>query len=326
MKSVLVTGGAGYIGSHMVKLLGENTDYEITVIDNLSTGNREAVLYGDLMAEDISNSDALSQILSKRRFDAVIHFAASIIVSESMRDPLKYYSNNVINTIELIKMSLRYGVKYFILSSTAAVYGMPDTIPIRETAHTEPINPYGISKLTAERVLMDTANAHKGLKYVILRYFNVAGASPDGKIGQSFPVATHLVKKAAQTASGKADCMYIYGTDYDTPDGTAVRDYIHVQDLVTAHLSSLEYLMKGNNSDIFNCGYGKGYSVREVIRAMKEVSGVDFPTRESGRRPGDAPILVSDNSKISKSLNWVPGYNNLAIICKTALEWEKKLP
>ncbi|MFB0533057.1 MAG: UDP-glucose 4-epimerase GalE [Desulfatiglandales bacterium] len=325
MKSVLITGGAGYIGTHVVKLLGEKTDYDITVIDNLSTGKREAVLYGDLIVEDLSNSDRISEILSRKRFDAIIHFAASIIVPESVSNPLKYYSNNTMNTIRLIGFALEYKVKYFIFSSTAAVYGFPDEIPIRETTAGNPINPYGMSKFMSERVLIDAAQAHKGLKYIILRYFNVAGASSDGKLGQNFPQATHLIKKAAQTVIGQREYLEIYGTDYDTADGTGVRDYIHVEDLAAAHLSALEYLKQGNSSDIFNCGYGKGYSVREVIDTMKKVSGIDFTTKELARRPGDPPILIADNKKILRDLNWRPQFNRLAFICKTALEWEKKI-
>ncbi|UCF73345.1 MAG: UDP-glucose 4-epimerase GalE, partial [Deltaproteobacteria bacterium] len=222
MKSVLITGGAGYIGSHVVKLLGEKTDYDITVIDNLSTGKRGAVLYGDLIVEDLSNSDRISEILSRKRFDAIIHFAASIIVPESVSNPVKYYSNNTMNTIRLIGYALEYKVNYFIFSSTAAVYGFPDEIPIRETTAGNPINPYGMSKFMSERVLIDAAQAHKGLKYIILRYFNVAGASSDGKLGQNFPQATHLIKKAAQTVIGQREYLEIYGTDYDTADGTGV--------------------------------------------------------------------------------------------------------
>jgi len=325
MKSVLITGGAGYIGSHMVKLLGEQTDYDITVIDNLSTGKQEAVLYGDLIVVDLSNFDGICEVFSKRRFDAIIHFAASIVVPESVANPLQYYSNNTVNTIKLISMALQYKVKYFIFSSTAAVYGIPDEIPVKETTSVHPINPYGMSKLMGERVLIDAAQAHKDLKYTTLRYFNVAGASSDGKIGQNFPQATHLIKKAAQTVIGKTGYLEIYGTDYDTPDGTGVRDYIHVEDLAAAHLSALEYLKQGNSSDIFNCGYGRGYSVREVIDTMKKVSGIDFTTREAPRRSGDPPILVADNSKILRHLSWKPQFDNLAFICKTALGWEKKI-
>ncbi|MBW2342347.1 MAG: UDP-glucose 4-epimerase GalE [Deltaproteobacteria bacterium] len=325
MKSVLVTGGAGYIGSHVVKLLGEHTDYGITVIDNLSTGKKEAVLYGDLIVEDVSNTKALSEIFSERKFNAIIHFAASIVVPESVADPLKYYSNNTINTINLIRFALENEVSFFIFSSTAAVYGMPEEIPIKETGSLNPINPYGMSKLMSERVLVDAAQAHHNLRYIILRYFNVAGASSDGKIGQNFPEATHLIKRAAQAVLGAIDYLEIYGLDYDTADGTGVRDYIHVDDLAAAHLSALDYLQEGKGSSIFNCGYGRGYSVQEVVDTMKKVTGVDFPTKESARRPGDPSVLVADNSKILQHLNWKPQFDDLASICKTAFEWEKKI-
>jgi UDP-glucose 4-epimerase len=325
MTSVLVTGGAGYIGSHVVKQLGEQTNYEITVIDNLSTGVKEAVLFGDLIVEDLSNTPVISEIFSERRFDAVLHFAASIIVPESVKNPLKYYANNTINTIELIRCAVQHGVKCFIFSSSAAVYGIPEEIPIRETTHTHPINPYGMSKLMSEAVLIDTARSKEPLSYVILRYFNVAGASRDGKLGQNFPEATHLIKRAAQAVIGQMPCLEIYGTDYNTPDGTGVRDYIHVEDLASAHLSALDYVMDGSGSEVFNCGYGRGYSVREVIDAMKEVSGVDFPVREAPRRPGDPPALIADNTKILRHLHWRPQCEDLALICKTALAWEKKI-
>lgn len=324
MTSVLVTGGAGYIGSHVVKQLGEQTNYEITVIDNLSTGMKDAVVYGDLIVEDLSNTSAVSEIFAAKKFDAVIHFAASIIVPESVENPLKYYTNNTINTIELIKCAVQTGVRGFIFSSTAAVYGIPEEVPVRETMPTQPINPYGMSKLMSEAVLMDAARAEKSFSYGILRYFNVAGASRDGKLGQNFPEATHLIKRAAQVVIGQWPYLEIFGTDYETPDGTGVRDYIHVEDLASAHLSALGYLLDGKGSDVFNCGYGRGYSVREVINAMKEVSGVDFPVREAPKRAGDPPSLIADNTKILKHLRWRPRYDNLKFICKTALAWEKK--
>jgi UDP-glucose 4-epimerase len=325
MTSVLITGGAGYIGSHVIKQLGEQTNYEITVIDNLSTGVKEAVVYGDLIVEDLSNATAISKIFSERSFDAVIHFAASIVVPESVENPLKYYTNNTINTIELIRCAVQNRVRGFIFSSTAAVYGIPEDVPVKETAPTHPINPYGMSKLMSETVLMDTARSEEAINYGILRYFNVAGASRDGKLGQNFPEATHLIKRAAQVAIGQWPYLEIFGTDYETPDGTGVRDYIHVEDLASAHLSVLEYLMDDRGSDVFNCGYGRGYSVREVIDTMKKVSGFDFPVREAPRRHGDPPMLIADNTKILRHLHWRPQCDDLALICKTALEWEKRI-
>jgi len=325
MTSVLVTGGAGYIGSHVVKQLGEQTNYDITVMDNLSTGVKEAVAYGDLIVEDLSNTSAVSEIFAAKKFDAVIHFAASIIVPESVETPLKYYTNNTINTIELINCAVQNGVRGFIFSSTAAVYGIPEEVPVKETTPTQPINPYGMSKLMSETVLMDAARADKSLSYGILRYFNVAGASRDGKLGQNFPEATHLIKRAAQVVIGQWPYLEIFGTDYETPDGTGVRDYIHVEDLASAHLSALKYLLDGNGSDVFNCGYGRGYSVREVIEAMKTVSGVDFSVKEVPRRAGDPPTLIADNSKILRHFDWKPECDDLALICKTALDWEKRI-
>jgi len=325
MKSVLVTGGAGYVGSHVVKQLGEQTNYEITVIDNLSTGVKEAVVYGNLIVEDLSNASAISELFSARRFDAVIHFAASIIVPESVENPLKYYENNTVNTIQLIRCAVQHGVRCFIFSSTAAVYGIPEETPIKETAPTRPINPYGMSKLMSEIVLIDTVRTEEAFNCAILRYFNVAGASRDGKLGQNFPEATHLIKRAALAVLGQRPYLEIYGTDYETPDGTGVRDYIHVEDLASAHLSALGYLNNGGGSEVFNCGYGRGYSVREVIDAVKEASGVDFPVREAPRRPGDPPILIADNTKILGHLQWRPRYDDLSLICRTALEWEKKI-
>ncbi len=321
--NILITGGAGYIGSHVVKRLGEKTDCNITVIDNLSTGRKEAVLYGSLVVEDLENSEAVETLFSKKNFDAVMHFAAKIEVEESVREPLKYYLNNTMNTARLIETTLRHGVKYFIFSSTAAVYGDPETVPVKEDAPTEPLNPYGRSKLFSEGVLQDAGRAYKGLKYCILRYFNVAGADGKGRIGQNTPNATHLIKVACQAALGMRDSVSIFGTDYDTPDGTGVRDYIHVDDLADAHLKALEYL-EGNGSDLFNVGYGRGYSVREVLDAVKKISRVDFPVRETGRRAGDSARVVADNKKILKETGWKPRFDNLEYICETALAWERK--
>ncbi|MGB9767238.1 MAG: UDP-glucose 4-epimerase GalE, partial [Sulfurihydrogenibium sp.] len=335
---ILVTGGAGYIGSHVVKQLLEETNHKITIIDNLSTGSIKTVNTLKEIAKhvnkennlsfieaDLSNFSLIEGIFKAKNFDAVIHFAASIVVPESVKNPIKYYMNNTVNTTNLIKLCIENNVNKFIFSSTAAVYGEPDEIPVRETTPTNPINPYGMSKLMSENVLKDCGIAYKDFKYIILRYFNVAGADIKIRIGQRFPNATHLIKVAAETAVGKRDKIYIFGTDYPTKDGTCIRDFIHVDDLADAHIKALDYLTENNKSNIFNCGYGKGYSVLEVINTMKEVSGVDFKVEITGRREGDPAILIADNTKIKEEMNWQPKYDDLKIICKTALEWEKKL-
>lgn len=322
---ILITGGAGYIGSHLVKLLGEQTKNEIVVLDNLSTGNKEAVLFGRLETLDLSDFDKIDNFFKVEKFDAVIHFAAKIVVPESVEKPLLYYMNNTANTMNLIKCCVERGVKRFIFSSTAAVYGEPDVPIITENSPTRPINPYGVSKLMSEKIIKDAAFAYPGFKFVILRYFNVAGADPDGKIGQSFPTATHLVKAASLAAIGKKDCLSVFGNDFNTKDGTGIRDYIHVVDLGTAHIAALKYLENGGESDVFNCGYGKGFSVFDVINSMKKVSKQDFAVKIAPRRAGDPAMLIADNSKILKTLDWTPKFQDLDFICKTALLWEKSL-
>lgn len=323
MKKILVTGGAGYIGSHVVKVLAEK-GYEVTVFDNLSTGNREAVLLGDLVVGDISDRQALDAVLQRVRPDAVLHFAASIVVSESMRQPLKYYANNSANAVTLLQALRDHGVNRFIFSSTAAVYGMPETVPVNEQAPLCPINPYGTSKMMTELMLRDLAFADKDFSYVALRYFNVAGADPSGRIGQWYENPTHLITRALRTAKGEFEALDLFGTDYDTSDGTCVRDYIHVNDLADAHVKALEYLGEGKGSEIFNCGYGHGYSVREVIDVAKRVTGTDFTVREAPRREGDPALLVADSSKIKRMLSWEPQHDDLDYIIRTAWEWEKK--
>ncbi|WP_457595460.1 UDP-glucose 4-epimerase GalE [Hydrogenimonas sp.] len=343
--SILVTGGAGYIGSHVVKELLERTDRTVTIIDNLSTGTRERIAALETIAPqpgridfieaDLADFARIESIFRAHRFDALIHFAASIVVPESVQNPLKYYMNNTVNTTNLIRLANEYGVGRMIFSSTAAVYGEPEEVPVKETTKTAPINPYGMSKLMSERIIRDAAAANDRFRYAILRYFNVAGADMNGaealeaidpRIGQSFPDATHLIKIAAETALGKRPKMAIFGDDFKTPDGTGIRDYIHVDDLADAHLAALEYLQRGGASDIFNVGYGHGYSVREVIDVMKRVSGVDFVVEQAPRRAGDPAVLVSDNEKIRRTVGWEPRYDDLAKICKSALEWERKLP
>ncbi|RLJ70443.1 UDP-galactose 4-epimerase [Hydrogenivirga caldilitoris] len=323
MPKILVTGGAGYIGSHVVKLLGER-GYEVLTYDNLSTGHNWAVLYGRLVKADLRDKETLRKIFEEFRPDAVMHFAAYIVVPESVREPLKYYRNNVVNTINLLEVMEEFGVDKFIFSSSAAVYGIPKKIPVPETEPMNPINPYGETKATVERILRDLSNSGKDFRYVSLRYFNVAGADPEGKIGFAYPNPTHLIIRAVKTAKGEFDKLEIYGTDYPTPDGTCIRDYIHVTDLAEAHIVALEYLLEGGESDIFNCGYGHGYSVREVVEAVKRVTGVDFTVVEAPRREGDPPVLVADNRKIRKVHGWEPKYDDLDFIIKTAWEWEIK--
>ncbi|WP_035586593.1 UDP-glucose 4-epimerase GalE [Hippea jasoniae] len=334
MESVLITGAAGYIGSHLLKLLLEQSDFSITVIDNLSTGFKDTIdtlkhiRDFDFIEADLGNWDEIRGIFKAKHFDAIIHFAASIVVPESVENPLKYYLNNTANTAHLVKLANEFGVKFFIFSSTAAVYGEPDITEIdggiKEDFKTNPINPYGASKLFSERIIIDAAKANPDFKYVILRYFNVAGASPDLMIGQKTKNATHLIKVASECACGKREKMYIFGDDYPTKDGTCIRDYIHVMDLAKAHINALEYL-KTNKSDIFNVGYSKGLSVKEVIETMKRVSGVDFRVEVTERRLGDPAVLIADSTKIKTEMGFKPEYGDIEFICKTAYEWEKKL-
>jgi len=322
--SVLVTGGAGYIGSHMVHTLSEAGE-TVVVLDNLSTGFKWAVAAGaDLVVGDTGDQALVARVIAERSVSAVIHFAASIVVPDSVADPLGYYRNNTANSRSLIECAVRGGVKQFIFSSTAAVYGNPANTPVGEDDVLAPMSPYGSSKLMTEIMLRDAAAAH-GLEYVILRYFNVAGADPLGRTGQSTRGATHLIKVAVETALGKRDRIKVYGTDYPTADGTCVRDYIHVSDLVRAHSDALAHLRAGGASAIMNCGYGRGFSVLEVIDAVKRVSGVDFRVEHAPRRPGDPAAIVASPQRVRDLLGWRPQFDDLGTIVSHALAWERKL-
>jgi len=317
---ILITGGAGYIGSHVVKALNEK-GFEVVVYDNLSKGHKEAVLTGELIIGDLEDEKLLSRVFENNKIDAVMHFAAFIEVGESVKNPLKYYRNNTENTIKLLKVMEKFGVNKFIFSSTAAVYGNPQTVPIPETEPIKPINPYGQSKAFVEKILKDISKT-KDFKYVSLRYFNAAGADPSGRIGESHNPETHLIPLILKTAKGERKSIKIFGTDYPTPDGTAIRDYIHVDDLAEAHILALEYLIDGGESDVFNLGYGHGYSVKEVVETAKKITGIDFPVEETDRRPGDPAVLVADSSKLKQKLGWKPKYDDLEYIIKTAWNWE----
>jgi UDP-glucose 4-epimerase len=323
MSTILVTGGAGYIGSHVARQLGERGERLVT-LDNLSTGYRRAVLHGEFVEGDTGDAGLVAKTLKAHAVDAVMHFAAHIQVPESVANPLKYYRNNTANTRTLLECCIAAGVKHFVFSSTAAVYGMPPGGVADETTPTVPINPYGWSKLMSEQMLHDVA-AVTPLSYVALRYFNVAGADPGGRIGQSTPEATHLIKVACEHVVGKRSDIAIFGTDYETPDGTCVRDYIHVEDLAAAHLQALDYLRSGGASTTLNCGYGQGFSVRDVLDAVARVSGVRLSVTEAGRRAGDPPQLVAAADRIRKTLRWMPRHQDLPGIVATALAWEKKL-
>ncbi len=320
MLKVLITGGAGYIGSHVVKALGEK-GYDLLIVDNLSNGHREAVLYGKLAIGDIGDKEFIKKVVSEFAPDVVMHFSAFIEVGISVKEPLSFYKNNVIGTLNLLEVLIENKIDKFIFSSTAAVYGIPDNIPIPEEHRINPINPYGKTKAVIEKALEDFSRAYN-FKYVSLRYFNASGADPSGKIGESHTPETHLIPLVLQTAKGEKETIRIYGTDYPTEDGTCIRDYIHVNDLADAHILAMEYLVKGGESDVFNCGYGYGYSVREVIETAKKITGKNFKVIEYKRREGDPPILVADSKKLKEKLNWKPKYDNLETIIKTAWNWE----
>ena len=330
---ILITGGAGYIGSHVLKALLKQGGHEITVVDNLCKGTTKALdaleKIGKFKFVKANLEDDLSGIFAEGKFDAIIHFAAFIEVFESTQDPLKYYLNNTANVAKILTYCKEYGVNKFIFSSTAAVYGEPqddkNAGEVDEQTAANPINPYGRSKLMSEWIIKDYAASNENFKFAILRYFNVAGADEEGLIGQNYPNATHLIKVATQTALGKQESMGIFGSDYPTADGTCVRDYIHVSDLADAHLSALEYLNEHEKSETFNVGYGRGFSVKEVIETAKKVSGIDFKVVSAPRREGDPARLIAKPEKIRNLTNWRPKREDLALIIKTALEWEKRL-
>lgn len=324
MENLLVVGGAGYIGGHVVRQLTES-GHRVIVYDNLSTGSAATLIHGEtLVVGDLADEVKLEGILRTYGIKTVLHFAASIIVSESVTEPLAYYGNNTANTLRLLKACVATGVEQFIFSSTAAVYGMPDSGSAAEDSPTVPINPYGTSKLMSEWMLRDTALAH-GLRYVALRYFNVAGADPQARMGQRVKEATHLIKVCCQAALGNRQSVSIYGTDYPTSDGTGIRDYIHIEDLASAHLAALTYLENGGSSTTLNVGYGCGSSVREVIDVVHRVTGVPFAVVEAPRRAGDPASLVAHAERIKGVLDWSPRYADLETIVTDAWRWEQQL-
>lgn len=322
--TVLVTGGAGYIGGHMVLALLDAGE-PVVVLDNLSTGFRWAVPEAaKLIVGDFGDAALVDEILAEHAIDAIAHFAAKIVVPESVTDPLAYYQNNTAKALSLLECAVRHKIKHFIFSSTAAVYGEPDINPISERAPLAPINPYGRSKLMVEWILQDVAKAHD-LRFAVLRYFNVAGADPKGRLGQSSPKATHLIKVAVQAALGLRSGMEVFGTDYPTRDGSCIRDYIQVTDLIDAHLLALDHLRSGGESLVCNCGYGRGLSVLEVIDVVKKVSGVAFDVRISGRRQGDPASLIAAADRVKTRLHWTPRHDDPSEIVRQALDWERRL-
>jgi UDP-glucose 4-epimerase len=322
--TVLVTGGAGYIGSHTVQALAEAGE-SVVVIDNLSTGFSAFLPEGvPLFIGDVEDENLVEGVISSHGVDSIIHFAGSVVVADSMRDPLAYYRNNTMATRSLLNAAVKCGVKRFLFSSTAAVYGNPEQAPVPETAPTRPLSPYGFSKLMTEIMLHDVAAAY-GMNFIVLRYFNVAGADPKGRIGLSTVGATHLLKIAVEAATGQRAGIEVFGTDYPTPDGSCIRDFIHVSDLAQAHRAALSYLRGGRTSTTLNCGYGRGYSVLETIEAVRRVSGTSFAVQYAPRRPGDIMTMVADTGLIRSTLDWKPQYDDLETIATHALAWERKL-
>jgi UDP-glucose 4-epimerase len=324
LMTVLVTGGAGYIGSHMVLALAEAGE-SVVVIDNLSTGFSTSLPEGvPLFIGDAADENLVEGVIAAHEVESIVHFAGSVVVPDSMRDPLAYYRNNTMTTRSLLNVAVKCGVNRFVFSSTAAVYGNPDRMPVSEDAPTRPLSPYGSSKLMTEIMLHDVAHAH-GMNYVVLRYFNVAGADPLARIGLSTAGATHLLKIAVEAATGQRAKIDVFGTDYPTPDGSCVRDFIHVSDLAQAHRAALSYLRGGGASTTLNCGYGRGYSVLETIEAVRRVSGRNFAVQTAPRRPGDIMTMIADTGRIGTTLDWTPQYADLETIAAHALAWEEKL-
>jgi UDP-glucose 4-epimerase len=322
--SVLVTGGAGYIGSHMVLALAEAGE-TVVVVDNLSTGFSTSLPDGvPLFIGDAGDENLVEGVIAAHGVQSIIHFAGSVVVPDSIRDPLAYYRNNTMTTRSLLNAAVKCGISQFIFSSTAAVYGNPDQVPVPEEAPTRPLSPYGSSKLMTEIMLHDVASAH-GLKYVVLRYFNVAGADPQARIGLATVGATHLLKIAVEAAIGQRAKIDVFGTDYETPDGSCIRDFIHVSDLAQAHRAALSYLRGGGASVTLNCGYGRGYSVLETIEAVRRISGRNFAVQHSQRRPGDIMTMIADTARLRATLAWTPQYDDLDAIVAHALAWEQKL-
>lgn len=320
-KNILVTGGAGFIGSHTCKIIKQN-GYNAITFDNLIHGNREHVLYGSFEFGDINNYLCLKGVFEKYNPVAVIHFAALTSIEESVLNPYKYYHNNVVGALNLLKIMSEFKVKNIVFSSTCAVYGVPESLPILESFKTNPVNPYGSSKLMVEKILQDFKNAHD-INYVVLRYFNACGASSDGEIGEKHDPETHLIPLAIYAALKKLDSITIYGDDYKTKDGSCIRDYVHVEDLASAHLKALEFLFKNNRSDIFNVGIGNGFSVKEIIDVVKKISGKNFTVKIGARRAGDPAELIADNNKIKNILGWNPKYTSIEKMIETAYNWHK---
>jgi len=323
MKKVLVTGGAGYIGSHTGKEL-KNQGFEVVVFDNLSNGKKESVRGGQLVVGDLQDRDAVRRVFKSGDIAAVLHFASLIQVGESFLDPGKYYSQNLISSLNLLEAMLEAGVKYFIFSSSAAVYGVPRQIPITEDHPLLPVNPYGQTKFFVEKILQDYDRAY-GLKFISLRYFNAAGADPDGELGEMHNPETHLIPNILSAILGKKECLEIFGTDFPTPDGTAVRDYIHVTDLSSAHVLALQRLLTSSQSEFINLGTNKGYSVREIIAKTEDITGKKVPSRRKSRREGDVPVLLASKEKAERLLGWKLRYSEIETIIATAWEWHKNL-